>query len=175
MRGLHRRFLDVPAESVRGAAGRRVIRERVMRSWKVLVVIAIGFLGCAGAPGPAAAPPPAAESVPSTTPAASSAPTAPAAPSAPATPGDVLESNRSAFDACYAQARALNPTLGRTRVEMTFTLGADGKPVTVDLQYRNRMEDRAKECMRDAALSLQFPPSMHGSQTATLVFTPPGP
>jgi hypothetical protein len=147
-----------------------------MRSWKAPVVIATFFLGCAGASGPAAAPtPPAAESAPSPTPAAASATPASAAPSAPATPGDVLESNRSAFDACYAQARALNPTLGRTRVEITFTIGADGKPVTVDLQYRNRMEDRPKECMRDAALSLQFPPSMHGSQTATIVFTPPAP
>ena len=147
-----------------------------MRSWKAPVVIAMTFLGCAGASGPAAPPtPPVAESAPSPTPAAASATPASAAPSAPATPGDVLESNRSAFDACYAQARALNPTLGRTRVEMTFTIGADGKPVTVDLQYRNRMEDRPKECMRDAALSLQFPPSMHGSQTATIVFTPPAP
>ena len=67
------------------------------------------------------------------------------------------------------------PALGRTKVAMTFTIGADGKPMTVDLQYRNRMEDRAKECMRDAALSLQFPTSMQGSQTATIVFTPPGP
>ena len=93
----------------------------------------------------------------------------------PATPSDVLASNRAAFDACYAQARAVDPTLGRTRVEMTFTIDADGTPHTVDLKYRNRMEDRPKECMRDAALALHFPPSMQGTQTATIVFTPPGP
>ena len=57
---------------------------------------------------------------------------------------------------------------------MTFTINADGRPQTVDLKYRNRMDDGAKECMRDAALSLQFPASMQGTQTATIVFTPPG-
>ena len=147
-----------------------------MRSWKAPVVIATIFLGCAGASGPAAAPtPPAAESAPSPKPAVASATPASAAPSAPATPGDVLENNRSAFDACYADGLSPERRWGAPEVEMTFTIGADGKPVTVDLQYRNRMEDRPKECMRDAALSLQFPPSMHGSQTATIVFTPPGP
>jgi hypothetical protein len=147
-----------------------------MRSWKALAVVATGCLACSCSrePGPAAAAPasPVAATTPSATPLAV---TAPAASSVPATPSDVLASHRSAFDACYAQARAQDPSLGRTKVAMTFSIGADGKPMTVDLQYRNRMDDRAKECMRDAALSLQFPTSMQGSQTATIVFTPPGP
>jgi hypothetical protein len=138
-------------------------------SMKALVVVAMVCVGCAPAPAPATAP--AAEAAPSASPASS----LPATPSPPATPSDVLASNRAAFDACYAQARAKDPALGRTRVEMTFTIDADGMPHTVDLKYRNRFDDRAKDCMRDAALSLRFPASMQGTQTATIDFTPPGP
>ena len=65
--------------------------------------------------------------------------------------------------------------MGRTRVELTFNINADGRPQTVDLKYRNRFDDQAKECMRDAALSLRFPASMQGTQTATVRFTPLGP
>ena len=65
--------------------------------------------------------------------------------------------------------------MGRTKVEITFTINADGRPQTVDLKYRNRFDDQAKECMRDAALSLRFPASMQGTQTATIQFAPPGP
>jgi hypothetical protein len=88
---------------------------------------------------------------------------------------DVLASHRAGLDACYARARAENPNLGRTSVEMTFTIEADGKPRTVDLKYRHRMGDRAKECLRDAALALTFPASLAGSQTGTIVFAPPAP
>ena len=139
----------------------------------VSAVVAMVWGGCAPPSNPVVAPSaPVAAGAPATTP-ASSASTAPAAAGAPATPSDVLAANRSAFDACYAQARAADPTLGRTRVEMTFTIDADGTPHTVDLRYRNRMDDRPKECMRDAALSVHFPASMQGTQTATIVFAPP--
>jgi hypothetical protein len=103
------------------------------------------------------------------------APSAPSAPAPPATPDDVVTQGRAAFDACYAQARTLDPKLGRTKVEMTFVIDADGKPRTVDLKYRHRMEDRAKDCMRDAGLALHFPASMQGTQTATILFSPPAP
>ena len=149
----------------------RVCYENVVGSWKALAVVAMVCGACVPAPAVPALTAPVAANAPSTTLATS----APAAPSAPATPSDVLESNRSAFDACYAQARAKDPALGRTKLEMTFTVNADGMPQTVDLKYRNRMEDRAKECMRDAALSLHFPTSMQGTQTATIVFAPPAP
>lgn len=145
-----------------------------MRPHDALGCLAMVCLACAPAPTPAAtaSAAPVAASAPSTTPAIPAS-TAPAAP--PATPSDVLASNRSAFEACYTQARAKDPGLGRTKVDMTFTIDADGRPHTVDLKYRNRMDDGAKECMRDAALSLQFPTSMQGTPTATIVFTPPGP
>ncbi len=58
---------------------------------------------------------------------------------------------------------------------MTFTIDAEGKPLTVDLQYRHRMDDHAKECLRDAALAQRFPPSMQGKQTGSIVFAPAGP
>jgi hypothetical protein len=146
-----------------------------VKSLNALTIAVMVCGACAPAPNAAVAAPigPVAASATATTP-AMSASTAPV-PRVPATPSDVLASNRSAFDACYAQARAQDPTLGRTKVEMTFTIDADGTPHTVDLKYRNRMEDRPKECMRDAALSLHFPPSMQGTQTATITFTPPGP
>jgi hypothetical protein len=88
---------------------------------------------------------------------------------------DVLASHRAGLDACYAQARAENPKLGRTSVEMTFAIEADGKPRTVDIKYRHRMPDRAKECLRDAALALVFPASLAGTQTGTIAFAPPAP
>jgi hypothetical protein len=143
-----------------------------METWKVSAVVALFLVACAPAPEP----PVAAASAPvaaSPVPAAPAAPVAPS-PSAPTTPSDVVESSRSAFDACYSQARAKDPTLGRTKVEITFTINADGRPQTVDLKYRNRFDDQAKECMRDAALSLRFPASMQGIQAATIQFTPPG-
>jgi hypothetical protein len=144
-----------------------------MESSKVSAVAAMILVACA----PAAEPPVAPARAPvasSMAPAASAGPVV-APPSAPTTPGDVLESSRSAFDACYAQARAKDPALGRTKVDITFTINADGKPQTVDLKYRNRFDDQAKECMRDAALSLRFSASMQGTQTATIQFAPPGP
>jgi hypothetical protein len=133
------------------------------------LAVAMVCVGCAPAPAPAAAP--VAESAASAGPAS----TPPATASPPATPSDVLASNRAPFDACYAQARAKDPGLGRTRVEMTFTIDACGMPHTVDLKYRNRFDDRAKDCMRDAALALRFPASMQGTQTAAIDFTPAGP
>jgi hypothetical protein len=85
----------------------------------------------------------------------------------------VLERGRAPLDACYARARTANPNLGRTHIDITFSIDPDGTTKTVDLKYRNKMDDSAKECMRDAALGLRFPVSMAGRQTATIVFTPP--
>jgi hypothetical protein len=146
----------------------------VVGSRKALAVTAMVWVACAPAPEAVAPSAPIAASASAPTP-APSASTGPAAQSTPATPSDVVASNRAPFDACYAQARAKDPALGRTKMEVTFAVGADGRPRTVDLKYRNGMDDAAKDCMRDAALSLQFPASMQGPQTATIVFTPPGP
>ena len=143
-----------------------------MKSSKAFAVVATFFVACAPAPAPVAATP-SAPAAPSAAPAVS--PTVAITPKAPSTPSDVVEGNRSALDACYAQARGKDPALGRTRVELTFNINADGRPQTVDLKYRNRFDDQAKECMRDAALSLRFPASMQGTQTTTIQFTPPGP
>ena len=55
---------------------------------------------------------------------------------------------------------------------MTFTMDDNGKLLNVDFVYRNRMDDGAKDCMRDAAEALKFPPSLRGKQTGTIVFTP---
>jgi hypothetical protein len=118
------------------------------------------------------------------TPAASSAASAPTGsppppptsqPPAPATATEVLASNRAAFDTCYARAREQRPTLGRTSVEMTFTIDAEGRPTNVDLRYKHPIEDRLKECIRDAALALHFPASMQGQQSGAIVLSPPGP
>jgi hypothetical protein len=143
-----------------------------MESSRIPVLVAMTFIACAPAPEPAVAPP--AASVASSPAPAARAPT-PAPPSVPTTPSEVVESGRATFDACYAQARTSDPALARTKVEITFAVDADGRPQTVDLKYRNRFDDRAKECMRDAALGLHFPPSMQGTQIATIAFAPPGP
>jgi outer membrane biosynthesis protein TonB len=97
------------------------------------------------------------------------------APSAPPTPTEVLAKDRAIFDACYARARAANPDLGRTSVDITFTIDAEGKPTLVELQYHRRLDEAAKECLRDAALKLQFPPSLAGKRSGTITFTPPAP
>jgi hypothetical protein len=102
---------------------------------------------------------------------ATPAPAAPPPPPASAT--EALTQGRAPFDACYALARKTRPDLARTTVEITFTMDDKGKLLTVDLAYRNRMDDAAKDCMRAAAEALTFPPSLHGKQTGTIVFTPP--
>jgi hypothetical protein len=85
----------------------------------------------------------------------------------------VLTSARAHFEPCYAQARAADPRLGRTSVAITFTVDPSGTPTTVDLRYRNRFDDAAKDCMRDAALAVRFPASMQGTQSGTIAFAPP--
>jgi hypothetical protein len=110
-------------------------------------------------------------SPPATTSSAAASPSSVRSP--PATVSDVLASDRVKLDACYARARAENPSLGRTSVDMTFTIDAQGEPKTVDLQYKHRMDERAKECLRDAALSLHFPPALQGQQTGKILFSPP--
>jgi|GEM_PF-2709794 hypothetical protein len=128
----------------------------------------------------AACAPPRSPAAPSTSAPSAAAPTtlAPSAPpgdsSPPSVPTatDMLASERGPMDACYASARAIDPQLGQTSITFRFAIDSAGKPTTVDLQYRHRMDDRAKECLRDAALALSFPPSMQGRQTATLTFRP---
>ncbi|HLK39412.1 MAG TPA: hypothetical protein VKU41_21785 [Polyangiaceae bacterium] len=136
----------------------------------------VSCAGCGAAASPATGPPSAPPPAPGTETAALATPPPAASPSAiasaPESPTDVLARSRAAFDACYASARVANPNLGRTTVQITFTIDADGAPKAVDLQYRHRMDDRAKECLRDAALALKFPPSMQGTQSASIVLSP---
>jgi hypothetical protein len=106
---------------------------------------------------------------------AGATPAASATPSTPSTPDEVVAAHRSGLDACYTKARAGDAKLGHTKVEMTFVIDADGVAKTVDFKYRHRMDDVSKNCMRDAALALRFPASMAGTQTATIVFSPPTP
>ena len=84
----------------------------------------------------------------------------------------MLAQGRAPFDACYAKARAANPELGRTNIAITFSMTEEGKPLEVELKYRNRMDDAAKDCMRAAAEALVFPATLHGKQTGTIEFTP---
>jgi len=98
-----------------------------------------------------------------------------AAPATPTSASEVLERGRSRFDACYAQARATDPRLARTSVQITFAIDKTGTPTTVDLHYRNRFGDTAKDCMRDAALSIRFPEALQGTQSATIAFSPQPP
>jgi len=119
---------------------------------------------------PAAAPgaPPASEVA--ATPAPPAAP--PPAPKIPASATEVLAQGRGPLDACYAEARRSHPELGHTSVEITFSLDDNGKPSTVDLLYRNRMDESAKACMRTAAEGLVFPAGLRGKQTGVIHFAP---
>jgi len=142
------------------------VAERALAS----LLISLSVAACAAAAQPVASAPPIALAVQASAP---SAPTAPAPPPPPATASDVLARGRAPFDACYTLARKTSSNLVHTSVEMTFTVEDDGKVLGVDLAYRNRMDDPAKACMRTAAEALAFPPSLHGKQTGTIVFTPP--
>jgi hypothetical protein len=140
---------------------------------RVRIALVAAHAACAPTPGVSTA---TATSLSTTPPSASSEAQSPSTstPSAPPTsPTEVLAKDRATFDACYARARAANPNLGRTSVEITFTIDAEGKPTSVELQYRHRMDEVAKECLRDAALALRFPPSLAGKQSGTIAFTPP--
>ncbi len=90
----------------------------------------------------------------------------------PEIPDDVVAANRAGFDACYAQARSLDPKLGATKVEAIFVVDADGKTTTVDFKYRNKFDDKAKDCMRDAGLAIHFPAKMRGVQSVSILFNP---
>lgn len=124
---------------------------------------------------PAGAPSNAEPSAATAPPSATASAATPPPPVAPTTPEDVVARGHAPFDACYAQARSLDPKLGRVKVGMTFAVGADGKPTHVDLTYNRVLADSAKDCMRDAALGLSFPPSMQGTQSATTTLAPSGP
>jgi hypothetical protein len=135
-----------------------------------LVLVPLSLAACA--PTTEAAATPAVTAPGSASPAP--VPTAPSPlPPPPASATDVLSQGRAPFDACYALARKTRPDLPRTSVEITFSMDDAGKLLNVDLAYRNRMDDAAKDCMRTAAEALKFPPSLHGKQTGTIVFTPP--
>lgn len=140
----------------------------------VMLGIAIAFSACTPEQPPSA-PASAATTSAFGTAGREPAPATSAAPAVPSSPTEAVAQQRSSLDACYALARASNPNLGRTSIEIAFAIDTQGKPITVDLQYRHRMDDKAKECMRDAALALRFPPSMQGRQTATLSFAPTAP
>jgi hypothetical protein len=93
----------------------------------------------------------------------------------PSNASEVLSRGRAPFDACYTQARATRPDIGRTSVEITFTMDEQGKLLSVELQYRNRMDEGAKDCMRKAAEALKFPSLLYGTQVGTIQFAPPSP
>ena len=167
--------MRVDPRSLRG----RTWRSRGVRAFLAIVQApALVFLSCAAcAPegAPAEAPSNAPRSAASSSVPATPASPTPAASGAPTSPDDVVAGGRAAFDACYAQARSLDPKLGRVKVEMTFAIDADGKPTHVDFKYNRVLADRAKDCMRDAALGLSFPASMQGTQSATTTLAPAAP
>jgi hypothetical protein len=143
------------------------------RAFALASVLLLSIAACAPTTTEATTSAPGAEKVPEASPAPGAAPVPAVPPPPPASATDVLTQGRVPFDACYALARKTRPDLQRTTVEITFTMDDKGKLLTVDLAYRNRMDDAAKDCMRAAAEALTFPPSLHGKQTGTIVFTPP--
>lgn len=128
----------------------------------VCTVLAILAAACGGGAAPAASPEP------------------PSAPSAAATTSgsegrtsiyDVVGANRDGLDRCWEQARATSKGLpSATSVDFTFDVDPAGVPHTVDLQYKHRFEEDAKECLRTAALALRFPEHLAGKQTVTVAF-----
>jgi hypothetical protein len=90
----------------------------------------------------------------------------------PLTATDLLSRNRGPFDVCYTKARQLKPDLGRTSIDIAFSIDDEGKLFAVELTYRNRMDDDSKACMKAAAEALTFPPTIRGKQTGTIRFPP---
>ena len=145
--------------------------QRLVRRAPPLLLIALLVLACAPGPEPTVPVGVSTAGTISTTPTAQ-APT-PTLPKVPSSANEVLAAGRAPFDACYAMARKANSNLGHTNVSITFTMDDQAKLLSVDLTYRNRMDDAAKECMRAAAEALKFPPSLHGTQVGVVEFTPP--
>jgi hypothetical protein len=132
-------------------------------AWLVTVVAGALAAACAADPPPPPTAPPAAvggENAP------------PPAPAVPTSATEVLAAGRAPLDACYAKAREAHPELGHTSVEITFSLDDEGKPFTVDLLYRNRLDETAKACMRTAAEGLRFPAGLRGKQVGVIRFPP---
>jgi hypothetical protein len=102
--------------------------------------------GDAGQPAPVVASAPPAPAATPTTPLPSSNPDA-----------DAVEAARPSLRACYDKARSANPALGRTMV--TLAMHVEGGHVfSVNIEYKQRFDDASKQCMRDAALAIAFPP-----------------
>jgi hypothetical protein len=138
--------------------------QRHVRRASLLFVATTLCFACA----PEAAPTPISPATVATTAAAPPRPPAP-----PSNATEVLEQNRAPFDACYAHARQQNAGLGRTSVIITFAMDGGGKLQSVELQYRNRFDDASKDCMRVAAETLVFPPSLTGKQVGTIELPAP--
>lgn len=56
------------------------------------------------------------------------------------------------------KARAANPALGRTTVTLSLRVEEAGNVSTVDLEYKHKFDDAAKQCMRDASFAIKLPP-----------------
>ncbi len=129
----------------------------------LLLVIASG---CGGSDASLAAP--------ATPPSATVTPAAPAPPS-PTTTGNpdeaAVEAARASLRACYDKARSANAALGRTTMTLSFRVES-GHVSTVNIDYKNRFDDQAKQCMRDAALAIAFPPGDPRKVEVPVTFEP---
>jgi hypothetical protein len=147
-----------------------ILRSEPLARAAFVILVAAGGAACGGA---------SASSAPSQPPSAPAA-TVSAAPeplpgALPANVGEAAARNRKSFDDCYERARAVNPNLGSTRVDVVVELDASGKPVTVDVHYKHKFDEAAKDCMRTAALALRVAPTNDDHQHATLLFEPRAP
>jgi hypothetical protein len=134
------------------------------------VVVAFA-LGCGGGATPPVSMPP------EVVPAASATPTAPTA--TPAVEGrvtaeQVVASSRDGLDKCWDDARAswkgMPPMPQATTVDITFDIETDGVPHQVHLDYKHRLPEDAKECLRQAALAVKFPDYLAGKPKVPVSF-----
>ena len=141
------------------------MREIRFAGWMFLVLAA----GCGGsdASQPAPATPAAA---PDTTAAPPPAPPAPPPPPSANPDTAAVEAARPAVRACYEKARTANPALGRTTVTVSVRVDEKGTVTTVDLEYKHKLDDTAKGCMRDAAFTIKLPAGEPRRVTVPLTF-----
>lgn len=127
----------------------------------VLVILASG---CGG--GDSSRPAPAAP------PALTEAAASPPSPAPPRSDPDTeaVEAARPSLRACYEKARAINPALGRTTVTVSLRVDEAGHVSTVDLEYRHKLDEASKGCMRDAAFAIKLPAGAPRRVTVPVTF-----
>jgi hypothetical protein len=121
---------------------------KAVRSALGVALLLSGACGGSDASSPAPGSPPAAASAPAPAP----------LPPSSNPDANAVEAARPWLAACYDKARSANPALGHTTVTLSLRVDEVGHVSSVDLEYKHKLDDASKQCMRDAAFAIKLAP-----------------